>query len=61
VSTDIGVSAAGRRDPVWYDPSDPRRFVAEIRWLDRPGVALFAPAAVCAVLGAVTLWAVASG
>jgi hypothetical protein len=55
-SSDIGVSAQGRTVPVWYDPADPRRFEAQVRWLDRPGAVFFLAAAGTAVVGLLTLW-----
>ncbi len=49
--SDVGLSNVRPDVPVWYDPADPRRFLAEMRWSDRPGRMWFLAAAVTAVIG----------
>jgi hypothetical protein len=51
----VGTPMVGRQVPVWYDPADPARFEAEVRWTDRVDGVLLCAAVVLALVD-IALW-----
>lgn len=53
-SVDIGIYPSGDAT-VWYDPTRPERFSAQVAWFDRPGLVLLAFATIFSVMALVVL------